>query len=504
MSFRHTTEQGRFLRKFVSEPVTSLVRQEDLSFCASRLLLMGQYIRRRDVALATLIEDCLQDLARLSPNGALERLHAGQPTWQASPVYWCLACHVLAQVLSEFSAETPASTVTDLRTSLGTWFPRLREILEDPALPADDLLLVCLQCYLTQCAIFHDLGSFDWGAERLLGLITPETLASEVAMESTALLMGIYSRPQDEEVQRVLAGTLERAASTGNEHARRGAQSLAGIVLPDFSRASGSSAAAGRSGPPASRTGVRKSSSSSRRPLGTLIAETLGSYSWLIGVLVFLGILLCCLSGVGKMYEWFENNSNVGQQSLSDWYKRAEAANQSRREDDRVAEARAPRPWEAPETPAPVVSPPEPTPDATPTPPPRTEEEIRAAFQQLHERHTRLMQSRLGLPRQTRSFNGDETVTARAEYIRSNPPVLSSIGGWKASAVHQIRWFENDVHVATHSIEARYEWNGTEWRLLGAARSFNVRDAHGNLVYATAPEERAWAEALFAHNPFYE
>ncbi|MBX3729009.1 MAG: hypothetical protein KF858_07470 [Candidatus Sumerlaeia bacterium] len=504
MSYRHTIEQGRFLRKFVSEPVTSLVRQEDLSFCASRLLLMGQYVRRRDVALATLIEDCLQDLARLSPNGALDRLRTGQPTWPASPVYWCLACHVLAQVLSEFSAETPASTVTDLRTSLGTWFPRLRETLEDPALPVDDLLLVCLQCYLTQCAIFHDLASFEWGAERLFALMTPDLLASEVAMESTALLMGIYSRPQDEETQRVLAGMLERAAASGNELARRGAQSLAGIVLPDFSRASTSAAPRAPAG--GSKTAVRKSSTSNRRSFGALVGETLGSYSWLIGVLIFVGIFVCCIGGVGKMYEWFENNSNVGQQSLSDWYKRAESANQSRREDDRAAELRAPIPWEAPETPEPVVATPEPTPEATPTPAPqpRTEQEIRAALQQTLERHTRLMQSRLGLPRQTRSFNGDETVTARAEYIRSNPPVITSVGGWKASAVHQIRWFENDVHVATHSIEARYEWNGTEWRLLGAARSFNVRDAHGNLVYATAPEERAWAEALFAHNPFYE
>jgi hypothetical protein len=235
------------------------------------------------------------------------------------------------------------------------------------------------------------------------------------------------------------------------------------------------------------------------------IGETIGSYSWLIILLVVVAVCLGCIAGGGWVYDWFEKNSNVGDQSLNDWYARAEAANESRKGEgggDPAPSTPAPI-----ETPAPVATPaptPPPTPVPTPAAAPATEEEIRAAFADLNEKHTKFMRSRLGLKRQAEAMTGGATVSVHGEYIRTNPPVITSIGGWKASASHLIKWFEDGVQVGTHSIEARYEWTGTEWKLTAAARCLNVKDAHGNTVYATAAEERAWAEALFTYNPFYE
>ncbi|MDK2971337.1 MAG: hypothetical protein PWP23_1092 [Candidatus Sumerlaeota bacterium] len=509
MTFRHLVEHGKFLRRFVTEPVTSLVRQEDLSYCASRLLLLRQYVGRRDPALGDLLEKTLEDLARLSPNSALDRLRGGEGTWGNSPVYWCLANHVLAQVLSEFSAEVPASTVTELRSSLGQWFPRLRETLEQVGgLALDDKFLVCLQCFLTQCAIFHDAGSFEWAGERMLGAVTPQSLDSEVAVECAALLAGIFSRPQDEGVQAQLVGMLTQAGAAGNTMAKEAVGSMAGLIVVDPMRHSTSTTTLPVEGSRGPSKLVQTPGSKKKAKKSFSIGETIGTYSWLIILLVVIAVCLGCIGGVGWVYDWFEHNSNVGNQSIKDWYATAEANNDAtRNQDGGLAVSETPEPIEdiladvVTPVPTPTIAP---TPPPTPTPAPLSEEEIRAAFDVLNEKHTRFMKSRLGIPRQAESINGGATVTVHCEYIRTDPPIISKIGGWKASVTHRIKWFEERTHVGTHSIEARYEWTGTEWKLTAAARCLNVKDAHGNTVYATSADERAWAEALFTYNPFYE
>lgn len=520
MNPSRNTEQGRFLRSFVSEPVSSLVRPEDLAFCASRLLRLSQFARRTERGLAELMELALQDLSRLDPESALDRVHEAQRMWPERAETWGLACHVLAHTLSEFSREASAGVIEELRTSLEDWYTRFRSGIEGRPAPADATQLTLLQCYVTQAAIFHDTGAMEWGCEQLLEALSPELLASDAGLETGEFLSGLFSRPGDEQARQQLGAVAARAGETSPKARllaeRLGAGSKLGRPgdpppaathgMPSDDRNWKKQVAAGRKG--------KKEKEKSK--VRVWIEEAIESYAWIIGPLAILAVGGICVLGFGRFYDWFEATSPVGDQSLQDWYRTAAAQREAREASEReggvapatdigidIAEIEG-RLAELDQ--APPAEPGEAN-AATPTPSPPVAESSspEETLRELLALHTRWMRPALAVPREEVASLREpgQRVEAWGEYVSTTHELIEENGELQARVFHTIRWLENGSGAGQQYIEVRYAHRDAEWELVGAARRLTPPDENDAPSYVTDPDDLSWARELFEENPFY-
>lgn len=509
MDYRKVVEYGRFLRAFVEEPASALVRPEDLAYCASRLLLLAQFVRREDRALAALIEGSLQDLAAMNPEGAIRRVREGRSVWEATPIYWALSCHVLAHTLSEFTRETSPATVAELRHSLADWFPRFRHSLEARGAGGDERQIVCLQCYLTQCGIFHDVHAMAWCKDRLLATLSPERLNTEVALEAAALLAGFLSRDEEAASRSHLAMLLDRAASQ-SPSARQARESLSDIIpsRPEHVMPSSTATISPRT-EAAGRKPVRVKKSKAKKSGGGAMASLLESIAPFLGPAILIGLLIGCVWGFGQFFDWFENTSHVGQQSLGDWYRNARQSNEERAaaEAARAAEealealqaASGPEMAEPELLDEPSLAIATPEPEAAPEP-----ADPREVFEEILARDTRSFTSRVRVPREMVTAAGGRATT-HGEFVRVDKYTVSQSGREHSTASFAIRWFENGQPKGLQTIDARYAWDGSVWELVGAARSVSPPETPDEQrQYVLSAEERAWAASLFQENPFYQ
>ncbi len=488
MDATQSFEYGRHLQSAASQPPTSLVAPEDLSFCASRVLMLAQFVRRSTPQLSELIENVLGDLAGLRPDSAFRRVRDDSARWESSPVFWTLACHMLSHTLAEFSKDTPAETLTELRSSLGDWFPRLRKTLEVQPRPLAEVHLVCLQTYLTLAAIFHDLGAMRWGVETLMGeVVKPELLTGALQLECAGMAAGILTGPSDEPRRMQIAGVLDQIAAT-NPQASELRKAIGGVVTRD---------------PLQSTTSVR--STKGKRPKSggpSFVGGLLESYGWLLPWAFGLLVVGSCVWGFGKFYDWFEGSSHVGNQSLGQFYERMEANNEEKKgggdssnTDTMVA---APTPIESwPTQDAPASTPANGSSPTSPSPAPKMVSGNPAQLDKIVARHTAWLRPQLIQPRKIVSSANAPTYFGKL--INADKNVLNGT----ATVRYNFTWFENGEPVGVQWIESEYKWENGEWQLASAVRCLNEQDIDGSLMYVTDSADRQWAMSLFKPNPFY-
>ncbi len=522
-SYREIHEYARDVRAVVNQPRTTLVRPDDLSWSASRLLRLTQMLKDTQPDLCALIEGCLGDIAALQPDRAVERVRAVGERRPQDPVVWALACHVLAQILSEYSSEASAETVTDLRGSLGEWFGKLQQAIEDRGLSADEATLVCLQAMVGQCALFHDADALDWASGRLLFVLAGGRLGSDVRLQCAALAAGLVSGTAYADDRARLTGLLDEAGKE-NPEALKIRELLGGVVHSvDLMK---SSMEAVRRGSQSTKAVPRAGAGKKRKKPGVSLAAFWESVAGWIPWLLVVGVLGGCLWGAGLAWDWLEGTAPVGNQTLKDSYAQMRAQNEARREREE-AEANAPAipesdpgyssPDQGPGVPDFEAAPPEPvtavspTPRPTAIPTPEPTPDIReTALSRITQRDAGRMRARVRLQRSvvppTQAIVPGvqpRNVRVWGEYIRTEP-VYDPATPQQATVKYWVNWFEDGSELGLQWIDSRYEWTGETWEMTAAARCLNRQNAEGLLVYVLDDVETRWAKALFERNPFYD
>ncbi|MBI5153972.1 hypothetical protein HZA57_01940 [Candidatus Poribacteria bacterium] len=477
MDFREAAEYGRAFRSQVSEPGSSLVRQQDIAWCASRLLRLGQYLASSDPALRTLIEDCLMNLAEARPEPAIERLERDRVNHGHSPIYWALACHCSAHTLSEYLSTAGDDLPARLRGSLSEWCGAFRERLATLLTePPTETGFDTLQCFLAQSAMFRDRAQFDWACQAALVWLQPANLGTGLAAETAAVVGGCLSGQGQEESRKQLIAALE-AAAPANRDAAEARQALEDQPAVPSAEPSPYSL---------SRT-VRKPGKPARgeRRPGELINDFIGANTGLIiggGILLLLG---GCVLVFGLFADWMFNTSNVGNQSLSQWYE----TSKKRREEAKVVQA-APAPEQPAATGGAVVSAAAPGPPADP----------RGALPAVLDAHGKRLAAAAALPRVLPWQNGagwqqveqrGEVYLVTHQWLASEPP--------KAAVRFHMKWFAGDTPGGLQWVDAVYTWNSGAWTVQSAKRCLDQTDPAGNLIYAADASEGGWvSEALQA------
>jgi len=510
-------EYAKAVRAVVGQPRTSLVRADDLAWSASRLLKLAQVSRDRDAALAQLVDDCLGDIAALQPDRAVDRVKAAFAGREKAPEVWVLACHALAQILSEYSSEASAQTITDLRTSLPDWFGKAQKGVEARPVPYDEATLLCLQAIVGQAALFHDMDALDWAAERLMLNIDPQRMG-DLELESAALCSGLFADPMRTGERQRIGLALDEAAKT-NPRALEVRQ-LLGAAAPPVDPLQKSVEISRRTSS-VSRQVATKRGKPKKEATGW--AKFWESYGGFVPWIAVLGVMGLCIWGAGKAWDYIEGTAPVGDRTLKDSYAEMRTVNEQARA-KAEEEANAPAipesdpnyvppatPGETPAaeaTPFEAVPTPEPTPEPSPPPPPAPDPRV-VALEAVADRDAADLRARIRMRRDVippgqRVAAGVQPKALRVygEYIRREAS-LDPADQAKGVVKYWIAWYEDGRPMGEQWIDGRYEWNGTDWKLSAAARSLNRTNEQGLVMYVLDDPETKWAAGLFVDNPFY-
>lgn len=522
--YKTRVEQGRGISRAAHQPVTSLVRQEDLSFCASRLLMSSRIISSEDSVLSELIENTLGDLAAILPEDALKRVKNSRGAYPDEPIYWALSCHVLAQILSEFSRETSAQVIMELRGCLGEWFGRFQDAFRAHKQPYKDLELLALMVYFAQTAIFHDKSAYTWVRQAMSYNVVQQPFCSDTALELAALLGGALDPTADQALWRQLIQHLEDVDKVP-PNAALVRQAIGGPALDSFDFTSEKNAKK-----------VTHHSRSSLSEPATTDDEKSKVTLWMEGFLEKFGIFLpwmgvilvggLCLWGSGMFLEKIFDTSPVGNQTLSENYEQRRKMNEQRKKDEEAA-AQSPQsetPIEVAVAPVPEVDPnpevelaqaPTPTPVPTPLPTPAPTPapvgltspfrpanasgvgELPEPLVQAISKKLLLLPPRLKLARLT--------MTGHYKYGRlsGNPMVyVNPTNEGQAIVYYPIEWTESGKPAQPQFIETHMEKGANSWGISFVARCTELTP-NGPTRVSTA-EEVAWAQTLFIENPFYK
>ncbi|MGF1571868.1 MAG: hypothetical protein ACFCU1_02220 [Sumerlaeia bacterium] len=526
--YKTRVEQGRGIAQAAHQPVTSLVRQEDLSFCASRLLMASRMIGNDDSVLAELIENTLGDMAAILPEDALKRVKNARGAYPDEPIYWGLSCHVLAQILSEYSREASAHVIMELRSCLPDWFGRFQEAFRSHKQPYKDLELLALMVYFAQTAIFHDKGAYSWVRQTMLYNVVQQPFCSETALELAALAGGALDPSSDQAQWRQLIEHLEDIdkvpPAAASVRAAIGGPALNSF---DFVTSKTNRGAVGHSKAAATDEPLGDDEKSKLTLLMENFLEKFGIFLPWGGAIIIGGF---CLWGSGMFLDKVFNTSPVGNQTLSENYEQMRKMNEQRKiEAEKAAalengeiESANPEdsqlldePEEAgPEIPEPVEVAalpeiPVPTPQPTPTP---TPEPLSTAFTPenaagagelpqsiVQEINHRLVQ----LPPRLKLARMAQTGHYKYGRLSGNPLVyVNPTNPSQAIIYYPISWFESGKPPQPQLLETHMVKQGEKWSISFAVRCTELTPA--GPVRVSQPEDRAWVQTLFIENPFYK
>jgi hypothetical protein len=513
--YKPRVEQGKSVRDSANQPVTSLVRQEDLAFCAARLLVASRLLAQDRPGLAELIEQTLSDLAAIQPEDAIKRVRDGRTQHLEEPVFWALCCHVLGQTLSEFSRETTPQMLTELRSSLPDWYSRFQDSFRCHKQPYKDPELLALMVYYTQSSIFHDKSAYTWVRPLLVMNVVDQSFCSDVALELAALAGGALDPQADLNLWRQLVLHLE-CVDKVPPNAAFVRQAIGG---PSTQAISFSSERINQRTLNPVQSSNSKSLADPDDDLGPpkksrqLLESTVDAVAPFLPWLAVVAVGALCVAGFGMGIDWVFNTSPVGNQTLSQSYEQMRKQNEER--SALFTEESTPAPLDlalatpsepplAVEQPTPVPTPePSPTPVPTPAAPvftardgtpelaPAPPDLIAWAQGVIPDLSVHLKVARVNAIGYEKfgKLNGDPLV-----YVNPQNPD-------QALVYFPIRWMENDKEDPNQALEARMERQNGQWILIQAMRCTEMSPAGVERVQDVA--EIAWATRIFIDNPFY-